>query len=451
MRPIALAAALAAVLLGAGLRLVWCGDMEYKYDQAWTFEHSQSFGQTPETTGAGAWRGMLSSVGIDNPGLSLWVYVGLARVFDAHDPPALNRAVQVVDVGAIVLLLVFVWRAVPAAEREPWLWAVALLSLNPFMVLLHRALWPPSVLPIISLPFLVGWWYRDRPWGAFLWGVAGALAGQIQMGGFFFAAGFAAWAALFDRRGVSWLAWLAGSFVGALPLVPWFYYSVLLRPPVHAVGSIDFTNVINLRFWLVWITEPFGLGLGWALGRDFQDFLTFPHIDGRPTYLVWGLHVLLFAAWAALLVRGAFRLWHHRRHLKDDWIGRSSATAFTLSAGMWGFGLLFTVSLLPINRQYLLFAFPLEFLWVARLVLADTEEQPRRRRIGRAVLGTLCVVEALLSVAFLDYIHVHEGSPNGSYGIAYHALQRQRAPRADGWPVFDRRGMREADEVPHAP
>ncbi len=132
-----------------------------------------------------------------------------------HDPTSLARAVQILAIAAIGVLVWFSYRCVPSGEREPWLWAAAILSVNPLAVLFERKIWPPSVLPIFVSFMLIAWWKRERFWGAFAWGLIGAWIGQIHMGAFFFAGGFAAWALLFDRKQVAWRGWLAGSFLGA--------------------------------------------------------------------------------------------------------------------------------------------------------------------------------------------------------------------------------------------
>src|SRR5438105_469096 len=139
-----LAGLVAAIVLGAGLRLVWVNDIEFKADEVWTFQ------QTHEAARARPfpWFGMKCSAGFRNPGMSLWVFVLLGRVAGADDPPALARTVQGLSLLAIGLLVIFARRWIPVEEREPWLWAAALVSLNPMAVVYHRKIWPPSVLPI---------------------------------------------------------------------------------------------------------------------------------------------------------------------------------------------------------------------------------------------------------------------------------------------------------------
>lgn len=147
-----------AVLLGAVLRAVWIEDIEYKADEQWTFERTQTSGRTqplPEV-------GMLTSIGIPNPWMSLGAFVGLARLAGAQDPPSLARAIEIANTGALVLLVLFAWRCVRVSEREAWLWAIALLALNPLNVLYDRKIWPPTILPLVVLALVAGWRYRDR-------------------------------------------------------------------------------------------------------------------------------------------------------------------------------------------------------------------------------------------------------------------------------------------------
>jgi hypothetical protein len=73
----------AAVRLGAVLRLVWVTDMEYKGDEAWTFDRTQHVGQTEPF----AWVGMRSSLRFHSPGMKPWRFLLLRTLFAAKDPP----------------------------------------------------------------------------------------------------------------------------------------------------------------------------------------------------------------------------------------------------------------------------------------------------------------------------------------------------------------------------
>ena len=410
------AAALVAVGLGAGLRLVWGNDIEFKLDELWTFDRVQLVGHTEPFP----WLGMPTSCGVRHPGGSVWVFLALGKLFGATQPPELARACQLVNVAALVLLLGFALRAVPRAEREVWLWGAALVSVNPLAVVLHRKIWPPSMVSLFVMLVLIGWWYRERRWGAFAWGLAGVLVGQIHPAGLFLAAGFALWAVLFDRGRVRWLLWFAGSCLGVIPLMHWLVY-VARDMGTRPMSQRSWAHLVEFKFWLRWVTEPLGLGLQPSLGEDFQDFLRYPLLGGRPTYLVALLHVAVVAIAVGLLARASYGLWRQRQRWRDLAIGRDSPTAFTQNAVLLGFGLVFTATLLPIHRHYLALTFPLPFVWLARLALGSQQHAGRLRR-ARLSLLALCVCQLLLSASFLGYIHANQRYyAGGSYGLPYGA------------------------------
>lgn len=439
----------AAIAVGVVLRLIWPGDIEYKFDEWYSYERVCHVGQTEPFP----WFGMPTSVGTANPGLSVWAFLGLGQVFPIHEPPDLARAVSIVNILAIVLLVVFAMRCVPRAEREPWLWAAALVAVNPLAILFQRKIWPPSLFPILTLAMLWGWWRRERRGGAFTWGLVGALLGQIQASGYFFAAGFALWAALFDRKRVAWRNWFFGSFVGTIPLMPWLWYMATQAQPIAGKGP-QIAHVFEGKFWTRWLTEPFGFGLDFTLEGLFGDFLRSPYVAGRPTFLGLLLHLALAVMAAIVLVHAGIRIarcgWRN-----VDWFGRNSGSAFTVAAAALGFGLLMTLSALPLHRYYMIVLFPLEFVWLARLVLARPRREddmhpslstqyfmtpgagcPGERQSeiegvearnlarGRRLLASLCVVQAALSMAFLHYVHVRGGMP-GEYGLTYRAQNRR--------------------------
>jgi hypothetical protein len=397
---------------------------------------------------------MDSSVRIPNPGMSLWVFVALRGLTGAEDPPALTRAVQLANCLALVLLLVFVRRHVPPGQREAWLWAAALVSVNPVAVLFHRKLWPPCVLPLFSLAALWGWWRRGRPWPAFVWGLVGACLGQIHMAGFFFAGGFALWALLFDRKAVAWKAWLAGNALGAVPLIPWAHQVLLGHPAASGGSPLRWVHAVEGKFWMRWCTESFGLGLDYTLGRHFREFLGWPVIGGTPTYLVALAHAGIAAAALFLLARRAWALWRGRRTLYETLVGRGSPTAFTQGAALWGFGLAMTLSCLSIHRHYMIVLFPLECLWVARLALnrPDTTGAAAPRG-GRVLLGGLWAAQFLLSAQLLAYVH-HKQRLDAEYGPTYRSqTERGIMPPLAGPQGGSRHGQEDdlSDQSPRVP
>jgi hypothetical protein len=105
-----------AVAAGILFRLIWVSDMEYKEDETWTLSHVEDFWRT----GRLAPIGMPSSAQLPNAGMSLWVFVALSAFLPSIDPINLARAVQLLNVGALLLLALFVRKNVDRAEREAW-------------------------------------------------------------------------------------------------------------------------------------------------------------------------------------------------------------------------------------------------------------------------------------------------------------------------------------------
>jgi hypothetical protein len=415
------AAGLAAALIaGAVLRLIWPADIEFKLDERWMFARAQNVGVSEPWP----WLGLPSSAVISNPGMNVWVFVVLRRLFNASSPPALARAVQILNIGAIVILVWFALRLVDETEREPWLWAAALGAVNPMAVLFQRKIWPPCTLPILTLVMLIAWWRRDRRDCSFVWGLVGASLGQIQIAGFFFAAAFALWTAIYQRSTARWKAWFAGSLLGSLPMLPWLLY-LRRQASRHRVFPGRVSHVFEFSFWTRWVTEPFGLGMSYSLGGNYRGFLAGPSIAGVHTWMVLLIHLLLIAC-AGLILTRWLRM---KRDAAPALNSYNSSTALAVNAAFVGFGVLLTLSTLPIHRYYLIVTFPLEFLWVARLALAPDRSTPRAQT-GRALLGTLCVGQAVLSLCFLAFIHTNSGAPKGDYGLSYAAqLMRGAQPK----------------------
>ncbi len=418
-----------AVLLGAVLRLSWGWDIEYKADEQYTTDAALGLGnQAP-------WPplGMESSVHIRNPGMSIWVFSALARIFDAHDPVGLARGVQFANVAALAILLWFALCLVPREEREHWLWATALAALCPAEILYDRKIWAQSVVPIFAMLTWIAWWYRRRPVGALLWGLLGAVLGQIHMGGFFLGAAIALWTALFGRSGkgrVQWGYWLVGSLLGMIPLVPWLEYLwSLCQTRVGNEGGLeqlisllnDAKVSIGLRFWVYWVGFPFGLNLSHSLGRKhFIDFLRYPVVADRPTYGV--LLTCLVSGFVAvrILFGTILALWRQRERWQTMFLGLESESAFMTSCAFFGYGLLLATSSLKVNCHYLMIAFPMQYVWLSRLALR-VGPSPTRPALGRELLLTMCIADFLMSVLFLYYIHVNGGAPHGDYGLSYGA------------------------------
>lgn len=413
---LALAAVLAAGVL---LRLIWLDDIEYKADEAWTWQHATAAGRGEPVP----WVGMPTSAGPENPGMSLWVFIPLAWLSEC--PVELARGVAWLSIAAIVVWIWFAWRQAPPPERELWLWAAALSAVNPLCVLHHRKIWPNCVYPLLVSLFLVCWYRRQRRWQAFCWGILGSVLTQINLSAGFFALAFVLWAWFADRRRVAWKSWFVGSSLASLPLIPWYHYihSVSTQP---RLTTLKLGRLLEFKFPTRWLIEPLGFGLDHALGNDLLDFLRQPVIGGVSTWLVAILHV------SALLLGLAigWNWFQTPRHERKTWRGVlfpvDCFAALVCSATFWGYGVLLTLTCLPIHRQYQIVAYPIELLWLAYLALHLHRDDPRALNVGRRLLAGLVVVQLLLSFSFLNYVH-NKRALDGDYGVA---LSAQRSLKA---------------------
>jgi len=418
----------AAIAAGIVFRLIWIGDVEYKADEAWTFDQVQAFWQTHRVPLVG----MRSSTGLPNPAMSIWVFLALSSVVPADTPLALTRAVQVVNVGAILLLAAFALVSIGRTEREPWLWSIALVSVNPFAVLFSRKIWAQDALPLFTLGALAGWWYRGRWWGGFAWGMLGAVLGQIHMAGFFFAAAFVGCTLFFDRGSVRWSGWFAGSILGSLPMLPWLTPLIVsfadfevsdMRQWLELIslGGLDHVQSANLGFYLPvyllqWFNMSLGIGLGYSLGADFVPFLSFPYHTYLASVPMGGVMVIFFI----ILLRLYRGLRMDRFRTIELMFDPQSSTALALNAGFLGYGFLLTATLLPIYLHYFIITFSLPGLWLAWCVRAGSKNSDQSVTNGRLLLCVLVVAQACITMSFLSYIHEAE-SIRGDYGVVYHA------------------------------
>ncbi len=417
--PLAALVALCALGVGTALRTVWVDDIEYKGDEAWTFERTQHAGVDEPIPKLG----MPTSYEVRHPGGTVWVFIAMAKVFGLTTPTDLGRACQLANALALVLLVWFAYRCVAPAEREPWLWAAALASVNPLAVVFHRKIWPPSVVPPFTMLALIAWWHRDRRAGAFCWGLLSVLVGQLHPGALFLALGFAAWTFAFDRKGTRWWYWAAGCAVATLTLVPWLLYA-LEATGQNPISQRKIGNLFTGRFWINWVTEANGLSLHYTLGADFWDFLRQPVFGGVPSYGVGALHVLMIGTGLAIGGHWIARARRARRGAaRANETGRTNRTTLAVAAGCFGFGIAFTLTGLPIHRHYMNLTFPLMYLWLALVALGPTRSAVTEgeRARGRTLLLAMCLLQFAVSASFLGYVHQNQRPLAGDYGTPYRA------------------------------
>lgn len=429
-----------AFFAGIVLRMLFVQDMEYKEDEEYNFTQTQLIGVSQPWP----WYGIPSGVYLVNPGMSIWVFTVLAKLFGIHQPTSLAHAVQAFALLGIALVLPFALKFIQdVRERKIWLWALALSLVNPFLVLYQRKLWPEPFLPFFVMLTLMGWWRRTS-WGyALLWGMIGAWLGQIHMSGFFFAAALFVWTACFDplranqqstKSKTHWVGWFAGSVLGALPLVPWAIY--VFEHPVAEKMSAGWNEIVQLKYWAFWITDPTGLTLGNPLGllrgssnwAQISDFVRYPLWNGNATYVIGAFHAVALICTLLIYSRGIQRgiqsLVQTRRGRRlaslGAWIqGRGSNTLLVQNAALIGCGLLMTATGVVIRRYYMTITFPLEFIFL--ICLADPAT-----RTGKRLLAWLWIAELVISLGFVGYVHVNQGATQGDYGEAYHLIRQAR-------------------------
>jgi hypothetical protein len=241
----------------------------------------------------------------------------------------------------------------------------------------------------------------------------------------------ALWTALFARGAeprVRWGPWLIGSLIGLVPLVPWLrdVWALYQNGQLDAGGlrqSVSFQAAtmlsILLQFWVFWAGFPFGVNLLFSLGqKHFIDFLGHPIFFGSPTYGVLFLYLLSGFVGARIVLGKVRMMWAQKGQWKTVFVGIHSESALMVGAAFYGYGLLLAISSLRLYPHYLIVVFPIQYVGLCRLVLARGTNSIGHES-GRALLLTLCIVDFLLSFAFLYYIHVNGGAPDGDYGFSY--------------------------------
>jgi 4-amino-4-deoxy-L-arabinose transferase-like glycosyltransferase len=417
---IKLIALVGSVVVGGLLRLLFMEEMEFKYDEKYMYLVVQ---QALEG-GPWPWLGMRSGAAIRNPGMSLWVFNVLGFLFQTRDPVALGRAVAWLNTAALALLGLFVWKKIPERSQTAWWWALGFAAVNPFLIVYHRKIWTQSVLAFFVVLFLWAFWERRHRAGAFFWGVIGAFLGQVHMSGFFLAAAFvlSVLGKIEDRRTVRWTAWLCGSVVGSLPMIPWLLY----LPSGHGGASLRgfLTEISQFRFWSFWFSDPTGLTLAHFLGQhrgsglwvQNAEFMKYPLVGDASTYgvavcmaLSLALALLVFATAVVQIARK-----HFHRERKD--YDPTTHQAIWAAGGIYG--AIVPFSFAHVRRHYMLVTFPLEFVWFCREAF---------RGLGRfapGALATLLILQLATSVAFLQFILRNGGGPEGDYGQSYR-LQKE--------------------------
>ena len=428
--------------LGALLRLIWPADMEFKYDELFMFDRTQKIGVTE----GWPWLGMTSGAGYRNPGLSIWIFALFAKMFFVKTEIGLVRIVMFLNTAALGLMMMVAYRFLPwfyedsktaEKDRPTWLWASVLLAVNPLAMLFERKIWAQSILPLFSLLFLLSWFKRRDRWGAFFWGFLGACLGQIHMSGFFFAGGFLLWTFFnFDKKkpneNTHWRYWIAGTSLGALLISPWIYY--MLREIFHhltgagATGSLP-QKTFTLHFFKFWIEDaigvenpfyfenpPFGVnhpgsGISFSLGPFIEAFWGDYYFANFSRWLILATSLLVYLKSLWPLIRSPEKA---KEILKPH-----SPTSQATLATLLGMGVVISAFPIPVFRHYLIVAYPLQWLFLVKLVIKNFKKHQR-------VLLAIFFANLVLSVHLLYFLHINGGAPGGDYGPSFRVSQTLR-------------------------
>jgi hypothetical protein len=452
--------------MGVGFRLLWPQDMEWKADEIYSVEQARAILET------GAWpaAGMSTSVGPPNPGLSLWAFVPLVAL--GQTPVRVCLLVMLLNTIALLGFARLAARpaatdpasraeprATRLAPREAWLWAIAFMAVNPYVVRIARKIWPPSLLAPLLLLFAWSHSRRNTRAGAFLWGAAGSAMTQIHLSGAFLAAGvliLTAFAQLRrnDPRPTRWLSWTTGTALASLGLIPWFLWMREHPAPAPVLGWSLESFYLRITLCYQYLAElALGLTTRFSYGSDQLAFLSGPDILGNPTHLLGILHLALFFLGGFVLAAAALRLL--LRSLPPPWRSRLGSAARTFrrwsirelpaparnplrSAWTLGRSLLFPRGRQPIlidpSARFFILAAALAgpaclilacriihmhyvYIFIPFLFLALIPCCRRRRRI----LALILLLQAGLTLATLVDLHQHGGTRAGDYGRSYRA------------------------------
>lgn len=396
-----------ALSFGVVMRWLWAEDMVYRGDEIWLYERSQNAGVSepwPKT-------GMPTSLGIPNPGLSVWWAIALG--WFVHTPPSMVRIVITLNIAALLGIVLLVRKVIPAERREPWLWAWALMAVNGNSVQLSRKIWQQSFLPPWVLALFAGHLYRATRWGGLLWGLAGGLIGQIHMSGFFLAASLFFGTILQELRAkrmtTRWVWWFAGSLLSIVPMLTWL--DAMRTATSTAEPTRHTLRVMAIRAYLIaynWVIVGTGLNQLPLLGIDRYPFLEGPVVFGQPTYFVFGLMLLIVGLTLVLTLRGVLRL-VVTRSLEPS----SEAWFYALSCAV-GTSLLYFF-IVAVHWDHYLFIFaPFLFLTFALVAMPD-----------RKLLAALVLAQAMFTTSFMIFIHTNGGA-EGDYQASWATQQKFR-------------------------
>ena len=217
-----------------------------------------------------------------------------------------GRTIALLNIIGLLGFAAAVRAYLPAREREPWIWGLALQAVSPFAIRLSRKIWPPSILTPLLLLLWISHQYRQTRWGAFAWGLAGALIGQVHLSGWFVAVGLLAATMIAEWRGTLprsrfWHWWLLGTILGLTIAFPWacaLPRSTFSAPTVIMIKDRSLAYCYGIVAGASSALPYQVLGLG----EDEQAYQIGPMIGGIWTHVTEFLGMFVLLAFAARIV-----------------------------------------------------------------------------------------------------------------------------------------------------
>ncbi len=396
------------IITGVVLRLIWTADMEWKGDEQWMFEHAQAAAKS------GNWNlvGMESSTGIVNPGLSVWVFTVIS--FFTSTPTGMDTGVQLINVFVLLGFVFFVFKKIKPEQREIWLWGLALAAVSPLAVLFSRKIWEQDTIVLFSFFTIVGNAYRTKKLGAFIWGIAGAMAGQVHMSGFFYAFGIVVFSIYYDyltKTKTQYWWWFVGSVIGSIGLIPWINYLLLHPHP----SELSWAHIFQFSFYFYFFMDALGLNIMYSIRQEFWQFIQLPFVGNMPLYLIAVAHLFL-AATGLYVVKRIYD--YAKKNAKiiaskkafNNYIIQVNQAEFYLFSILLGLGIFMNCNGAITFQHYLIVGFPFSYLFLSKVLFQKK----------RWLIATI-FAQFFITVSFMIYVHVHNGIENANYGKAYHA------------------------------
>lgn len=378
---------LAAILL----RLLFLGDMEWKWDEKWMWIHSLDWSHRnvlPEV-------GVMSGGGIVNTGVSTWPFIALQYL--NITPIQMVMAVAIMNLFAIVVFY-FTIKSWNPKWNSIILLAIVLASTHVLHIVYSRKIWAQDLLPFFTCFSFWGFVNRKTIWGVFIWAISLGLAGQVHMSGFYLAASMFFAAIWYDggiKQSAYWLyKFIGASVIGIIPSLPWVAF--VLHNSKSSSASL--LGIIKLEYLIRFVSDTVGINVFYSLGHDMKHFFKEP-ILGFPTYIMFICLLLTAIIFLYVLV-----LVFTKKEIRNI-IWQDREAKFIFLAYMFFPFVLFTISGIPVRDHYFIVVFPMIQLLFTLLL----------SKINLKLVYVVIIFQTLISINFIYYVH-KQNEIHGDYG-----------------------------------